>query len=78
MPTVFRERGWVGSFYSNENDEPPHIHVRKDGKEAKFWVGPVRLARQHGLKPRELADARALVEAHEDQIVEAWTEYFGD
>ena len=29
MPEVFRTEGYVFSFYSNEGNEPLHIHVRK-------------------------------------------------
>lgn len=28
MPTVIRERRYRLYFYSNENREPPHIHVQ--------------------------------------------------
>ena len=42
MPTVLREDGYRLLFYSNEGDprEPVHIHVMKDGAEAKLWLGP--------------------------------------
>jgi hypothetical protein len=38
MPTVFR-RGDYRFFFSNEGDprETPHVHVRRDGDETKFW-----------------------------------------
>ncbi len=47
MPVVFRERGFRFFFYSNEGSprEPVHIHVEKDGVEAKFRLNPnVRVA----------------------------------
>lgn len=28
-------------FYSNEGQEPPHIHVKAGGDEAKFWLDPI-------------------------------------
>jgi len=36
MPVVFRDRGYIFFFYSNEGTqrEPVHIHVEKDGSEA--------------------------------------------
>jgi len=42
MPVVFRERGFRFFFYSDEGSprEPVHIHVEKDGVEAKFWLSP--------------------------------------
>ncbi len=79
MPEVVRESGWVGSFYSNDGHEPPHIHLFKGGGQAKFWFKPVRLDRQHfGLKPKELAAERKIVEAHEDEILQAWNVCFGN
>jgi hypothetical protein len=36
MPEVFRKLGYVFFFYSNEGQEPMHIHVRKAGGFAKF------------------------------------------
>ena len=47
MPVLFRARGFRFFFYSNEGNptEPVHVHVEKDGLEAKFWITPeVRLA----------------------------------
>jgi hypothetical protein len=37
MPKVFEEAGFTGRFYMADLHEPVHIHVTKDGKEAKFW-----------------------------------------
>jgi len=38
MPTVLRWGPYRAFFYSNEGGEPPHIHVRSGGFEAKFWL----------------------------------------
>ena len=43
MPEVFRELGFVFFFYSNEGNEPMHIHVRKAGGFAKYWMEPIEL-----------------------------------
>jgi len=42
MPVVFRDRDFRFYFYANEGDprEPQHIHVTKDGIDAKFWLWP--------------------------------------
>lgn len=78
MPELFRERGWVASFYSNERNEPVHIHLRKGGGEAKFWVRPVALAMSERLKVKQLAEAEALVHKHAAEIVRKWNEHFGN
>lgn len=80
MPTVFRHDGFRFFFYSNEGDprEPVHIHVMKDGAEAKFWVTPqVRLDRSHGFDARVLRKLAAVVEDNRAEIEKAWNEHFG-
>ena len=38
MPTILEILGWRLFFYSNENNEPIHIHARKSGMECKYWI----------------------------------------
>ncbi len=38
MPTILFVMGWRFFFYSNEGNEPIHIHCRKGGREAKYWL----------------------------------------
>ena len=41
--------GNEGPFYSDERDEPPHIHVETSEGECKFWLKPfISLARNKG------------------------------
>lgn len=44
MPVVLRIDGKRFFFYSNESQEPPHIHVQQAEKETKFWLEPVLIA----------------------------------
>ena len=80
MPVVFRERGFVFFFYSNEGTprEPAHIHVGKDEKEAKFWLRPkIKLAYNDGYDARTLRDLAELIAWRRDQIERRWHEFFG-
>ncbi|MDR3792966.1 MAG: DUF4160 domain-containing protein [Terracidiphilus sp.] len=80
MPEVFRERGFRFFFYSNEGSprEPVHIHVEKEGIEAKFWLRPaVRVAYNDGYDARTLRLLTEIVEANRERIERAWYEYFG-
>jgi hypothetical protein len=36
MPIVLRLKGYRFGFYASDADEPPHVHVKKNGKHAKF------------------------------------------
>lgn len=38
MPTILVKYGWRLYFYSNEGNEPIHIHCRKGDMECKFWL----------------------------------------
>ncbi len=77
MPTVLRVGRYRFFFYSNEDQEPPHVHVEAEGDQAKFWLRSVRLASNHGFKAHELNEIERLVVEHQDTLLEAWDGYFG-
>jgi hypothetical protein len=77
MPEVFREFGFVFFFYANEGQEPMHIHVRKGGGFAKFWMDPVELDFAQGMKVSELKLAEQLIVEHFEQIKNKWNEIHG-
>ncbi|WBX83457.1 DUF4160 domain-containing protein [Sphingosinicella microcystinivorans] len=43
MPVVFRHQGYRFHFFSNEGNprEPVHIHVTRDGADARFRLHPM-------------------------------------
>jgi hypothetical protein len=77
MPTVLRVGKYRFFFFSNEGQEPAHIHVKAGDDEAKFWLAPVQLVANYGFNGRELNRIQRLVEKHRDELVEAWDEHFG-
>lgn len=76
MPTVLRIDGYRFFFYSNENDEPPHIHVEKGDATAKWWLDPVALARNAGFKPAQRRHIRTIIVEHRTELMEAWDAHF--
>ena len=76
---MLRHEGFRFFFYSNEGNprEPIHIHVMRDGAEAKFWLDPVSPARSAGFDARTLRQLAGLVAEHRDEIERAWHEHFG-
>jgi len=38
LPTVLYINGWRFFFYSNEGNEPIHIHAKKGEQECKYWI----------------------------------------
>lgn len=78
MPTLFIIFGFRFLFYSNDH-EPIHVHVIKDGHEARFQVEPeVILLENKGLKVSELRMAESVIEENREVIIARWQEYFQD
>ena len=76
MPTIFRSGPYRVYFFSHELAEPPHVHVDRDDQSAKFWLGPVALARNLGFGATELRQVQRLIEEHEQRLLEAWHDCF--
>lgn len=79
MPTVLRLLGFKFFFYSNEGDplEPPHVHVRKGGCEAKVWLEPTASVEwNEGFKRQELRRIIDLVNRHKGKLEAAWHDHF--
>lgn len=76
MPTALRVGAHRFFFFSNEGDEPPHIHVETAENYGKFWLNPVALAKSIGYGARELRELRDLVETNRDLFIRRWHEYF--
>jgi hypothetical protein len=75
MPVILRVEGFKFFFFSDEGNEPPHVHVEKGDSAAKFWIKPVRLAKNFGMKASELAKVRRIIEANEKLVEEKWFEF---
>jgi hypothetical protein len=78
MPTVLRIGRYRFHFFSNEGNEPPHIHVKAGSDEAKFWLDPVELVANFGFNARELNEVEGLVRENRQKLLEAWNEYFSE
>jgi Domain of unknown function (DUF4160) len=78
MPTVLRWGPYRAFFYSNEGDEPAHIHVRAGSKEVKFWLHDLTVAVNMGFPAHELGDIIRHLRSHREQLLAAWNDYFGD
>jgi hypothetical protein len=76
MPTVLRVGPYRFYFYPSDAPEPPHIHVKRDNAEAKYWLGPVRYERSNHFSKQELRKIQSIVVAHERELLEVWNEYF--
>ncbi len=67
-----------GLYFFSREEERLHVHVSGSDGEAKFWLDPqIEIAQNHGLNPRRIAKALAVVRRKEREIRAAWEEHFG-
>lgn len=80
MPTVVYLRGWRLHFYSNEGNEPIHIHAEKGEKDCKYWLDVadynIREAYAYNMNSKDTREVRKIILQHFDEIVETWNDYF--
>jgi hypothetical protein len=79
MPKVFYWNGYVFFFYSNEGSplERIHIHARKGGQVAKFFIEPeLILESSWGMSSKELNELERQIEKNKELIRSKWDEYF--
>ena len=76
-PTVFKYKNYRFLFFSREESRI-HIHVTSPEGEAKFWITPeISLAKNFGFSQNQITEIKKVVEEHENDIKNAWTEHFG-
>jgi hypothetical protein len=78
MPTVLRTGPYRFFFVSLDYNEPPHIHVRRENKVAKFWLDPVALQKTGRFSRTELNEIARSISEHREYLLEKWYEFFGD
>ena len=77
MPTVFYEQGFRFFFWSNENNEPIHIHVEKGDGDGKVWIEPViKPAYFHNFSPKDQKAILNIIIIKSGTIKKKWNEYF--
>jgi len=76
MPTLLQVGPYRVFFYAGDRDEPPHVHVEREDKIAKFWIDPIRLQRSGGFSRREIGRIQKVLNARHAKLLEVWNEYF--
>lgn len=74
--------GYSFFFWSNENDEPPHIHVSK-GKpsenSAKFWIRDDEIIMEHNkanIPQNDLKKIQKYISLNKKDIIYEWYRHF--
>jgi len=78
VPTVLRWGPYRAFFYSNEGNEPAHVHVRAGNREAKFWLHDLTVVVNAGFPAHELGDIVRHLRCIANNSMAAWNEHFGD
>jgi hypothetical protein len=81
MPNAIpNERGFKFKFFSNEGNEPPHVHVFKgNGKfpKAKFWLTPKpKLLYSEGFTVQEQRIIAGIIIRKYKRMIEKWNRHF--
>lgn len=75
--------GYTFYFWSNENNEPPHIHVSKGApteNATKFWITKDGIKPEHNnsrIPSNDMKKIARYILSNRSDIIAAWYSYFG-
>lgn len=76
VPTVLAREGLRFFFYSNESNEPMHIHVDKGSGVGKIWLEPtLEVAYMQGFSPAEARKIMHIVSHNIVSFKNEWREH---
>jgi hypothetical protein len=77
MPKVLYLKGYEFFFYSNEGNEPMHIHVCKAEAIGKIWLEPdIGISYMYGFSSKEKKEILIIVHDQLKSLKDYWNEYF--
>ena len=83
MPNLFTILGYKVYFWSNENDEPIHVHISKgisSKNAAKIWLtrngGCILESNPERIPRKDLSELLEIVQAQFFMICAAWKKHF--
>ena len=77
MPTALNITGFRFSFFAADRHELRHMHVRKSGKLAKYWLDPISQEYNYGYARSEIRQIEQLLEEHIDVLRREWDTFCG-
>lgn len=84
MPILFELYGYKVFFWSNENNEPIHVHVAKGKQSAnatKIWLpaesNPVVAHNRSRIPQKDLTRILKAISFERNNIIASWYDYFG-
>lgn len=76
MPTIYRFEGFRFFFYSNEGNEPPHIHISKNDNEMKVWLHSLGVEFNFGFKKSEVRILLKIVKNNQKRFLLEWEKFY--
>jgi hypothetical protein len=77
VPVVLRVGPYRFFFYPADRNEPRHVHVERDDKEAKFWLDPSpRMVYNHGFGAGEIRQILKVIYANLVRLRRRWDAFF--
>lgn len=77
MPTILIKNGFRFFFYSNEGNEPPHIHVIGKGGEAKIWLNPIEITYVYNFGFVERRQILIITQENVNLFMNEWRKWHG-
>jgi Domain of unknown function (DUF4160) len=77
-PKPLQREGCSFYFWSDEGNEPPHVHVSEGDGNAKWWLSPeLKEEYAYGFKAQERKRIKQLLNEHQEFLLAAWYAHFG-
>jgi len=68
--------GYLFQFYSSDENEPPHVHVKRSGRVAKIWLNGIEVEYNRGYNAPDLNQILRLTYESLDELLEMWHDHF--
>ena len=68
--------GYLFQFYSSDEHEPPHVHVKRSGNVAKIWLKGIKVDYNRGYNGPDLNKILRLTHESLDDLLEMWYDHF--
>lgn len=79
MPTILFIMGWRFFFYSNEGNEPIHIHCQKGDMDCKYWLDrknfDINEEYSYNMNNKDKRDVKKIIFEYFEYIETEWDKF---
>ncbi len=77
MPNITVEGYRIGFVYADVRKEPSHVHIMNSGKQAKYWLNPIKLSHSRGYANHELGRIEEILRNEHARLMDMWDQAKG-